>query len=798
MLSLFARLSRSATVLITAAFLLLAMGLGLLAVLQLRDTWAGLQHAWRVQALVTSDRALYQAANALRSNRGMAQAALLAEDSPLPNVDRFIADSNARLKAVFEDVTPDLAQGVGQQLAAIRAAADRMDGLRGTLTAMAAQPRSQRRLEETQAWYGANGDVVTALSALSGRVAGEARIADPVVGEFVIARQESWAARVALGDECALVRPLFGGTAPLTPDQRTRIAAMRGAANADMAMLDELMRRAGTPAALVTARQDAAKIVQQAWKQRDAGYATLGTPQQVPGEVWEKTCQASFAPVLKIGDAALDGMAAYAAAIGDAARTRLWISIFVLLAVVLTVAGGLLLIRGRIVTPVGRLTTAIRRLAARDFATKVAMLPHQDEFGAMASVLEELRQSAETAGWLAEEQAAARASREQQRVAMERYSQEFGSSITHIMMSLTGSAETMRHASEAMADAAKAVNTEARDTANGAAKSSQDLTAVAAAVEQLSATVAEISRQVMASGEVSRQAVQRAQASHGTMQSLSEATARIGDVVRLISTIAGQTNLLALNATIEAARAGEAGKGFAVVAGEVKALATQTARATADIGSQIETVRDATQDALTAMGEISDIIGRIDAVSVAISAAVEQQTVTTRDIAASVQGVSGATSQTARSMQRVVDVADQAGRTSGDVLSGAADISRDADRLRGEIDQFVQTIRAQTSERRHDKRVPGGGVRVTLRAPGGRDAGAVLRDLSRGGASLACENPLPVGAAIELDLPQAGGTVTGQVIRSAGQDAAIMFASDPTNIARVDRALDALAAPAAA
>ena len=798
MLSLFAWLSRSTTVLITAVFLLLAMGLSLLSVVQLHDALSGVQHARRVQALVDSDRALYQAANALRSNRGMVQAALLAEDAPGATIARFMADSDARVQAVYREVTPDLAPDIDQQLAAIRTQANRVGSLSAALSAIATKPRSQRRIEETQAWYSANGDVVTALSTLSGRIAGEARIADPVVGEFVVARQESWSARVALGDECALVRPLFGGTAPLRPDQRERIAGMRGATNAFMAMLDELMRRAGTPAMLVQARQAAVQAVRTAWTQRDAGYASLGTPQQPSGEVWEKTCQATFAPVLRIGDAALDGMAAYAANVGAAARTRLHISVAVLIAVVLTVAGGLLLIRYRIVRPLGVLTVAIRRLAERDFATRVAELRHRDEFGAMATVLEELRQNSAAAEWLAEEQAATRNHLDQQRATMEQHAQDFGGSIARVMTSLSGSAEAMRHASDAMAEAARTVNTEARATADGTAKSSQDLTAVAAAIEQLTSTVAEISRQVTASGEVSRQAVQRAQASHATMQSLTEATARIGDVVHLISTIAGQTNLLALNATIEAARAGDAGKGFAVVAGEVKALATQTAKATADISAQIETVRDATREALTAMGAISDIIGRIDAVSVAISAAVEEQSTTTRDIAASVQAISVATTRTARSMQHVVDVAEQSGRTSGDVLSGAANISRDTDLLRTEIDRFVQTVRFQAGERRRDQRVAGRGTRVTLHTPDVRDIGAMLLDLSRGGAALSCERMLALGAAIEIDLPNAGGPVTAHVIRNDGQEAGIVFPDDPTTLARIDRALVALAPMVAA
>jgi len=793
----FARLSRSAIVLVTGVFLLLAIGISALATRELRDAWTALRHASRTTALAASDRALYQAANAIRSNRGNAQAALLAEDEPRATIDRYVADSDTRLKQVFQDVTPDLAEGIEQQLSAVRTAADKVASLGGALTAVAARPRSQRRLDETQPWYAANGDVVTVLSSLSGRIAGEARIADPVVGEFVIARQESWAARVALGDECALVRPLFGGTAPLTGEQRERIAGLRGAANAYMAGLDELMRRGGTPASLAAARKAAAAAVQDAWKQRDAGYATLGTDRQLSGAVWEKICQSSFAPVLKIGDEALDGMAAHAARIRMAALRQLESSSALLAAVILTVAGGLLLIRVRIVKPVGALTTAIRRLASRNFATPVDALHHQDEFGAMASVLEELRQSAVAAEFLAEEQATARRNRDEQRAVMERHTQAFGSSISRVMESLTGSAAGMRGASEAMAAAAKTVNVEAQGTTEGAAKSSQDLTTVAAAIEELTSTVAEIARQVAESGKVSRQAVERAQASQQTMQGLADSTARIGDVVRLITDIAGQTNLLALNATIEAARAGEAGKGFAVVAGEVKALATQTARATADIAGQIETVRGATTDAVAAMGEISAIIGRIDAVSVAISAAVEQQNATTRDIAASVQAVAGATTQTARSMEHVVEVAARAGQTSGEVLAVAANIGRDADSLRAEVDQFVTVIRTEASERRRHERVPGEHTFVMLHALG-RDARVPLRDLSRSGVSVVCDWTLPLGTAIGIDLPNTDGSTMGHVIRSDGHEIALVFQRDRETEARVDRAMAALEAVAAA
>ena len=171
------------------------------------------------------------------------------------------------------------------------------------------------------------------------------------------------------------------------------------------------------------------------------------------------------------------------------------------------------------------------------------------------------------------------------------------------------------------------------------------------------------------------QAAQRAEASQAIIRGLADSTARIGDVVRLIDSIAGQTNLLALNATIEAARAGDAGKGFAVVAGEVKALAAQTAKATAEIGAQIETVRGATEHSVVAMNEIGSIIGRMGEVSTAISAAVEEQSATTREIASAIQEVAGSTAQAAQAMGHVVQVADQAGDASRNILAEANEIS---------------------------------------------------------------------------------------------------------------------------
>ena len=165
-------------------------------------------------------------------------------------------------------------------------------------------------------------------------------------------------------------------------------------------------------------------------------------------------------------------------------------------------------------------------------------------------------------------------------------------------------------------------------------------------------------------------------------------------MVELINTIAGQTNLLALNATIEAARAGEAGRGFAVVASEVKALAEQTAKATGEIGQQIDGIQAATQDSVSAIKEISDTIGKMSEIASTIASAVEEQGAATQEISRNVQQAAQGTQQVSSNIADVQHGASETGSASSQVLSAAQSLSRDSNRLRHEVGKFLDGVRA--------------------------------------------------------------------------------------------------------
>ena len=200
--------------------------------------------------------------------------------------------------------------------------------------------------------------------------------------------------------------------------------------------------------------------------------------------------------------------------------------------------------------------------------------------------------------------------------------------------------------------------------------------------------------QVTQTSTAAESAVEATRRTRASVQALARSADGIGQVVSLISTIAGQTNLLALNATIEAARAGEAGRGFAVVATEVKDLATQTAKATEEIAGQIAAMRTATHDAVAAIEEIGGTIEQVHGIALGVAAAVEEQQLATQEIARSVSEAASGTRAVTDTMALVLGAARETGASAAEVLDAAADIARRSNGLGGEVAGFVTQVRA--------------------------------------------------------------------------------------------------------
>jgi methyl-accepting chemotaxis protein len=234
----------------------------------------------------------------------------------------------------------------------------------------------------------------------------------------------------------------------------------------------------------------------------------------------------------------------------------------------------------------------------------------------------------------------------------------------------------------------------ATNVAAAAEEASVNVQTVAAAAEELASSITEISRQVAQSANVANKAREEAKRTDGVVRALAEGAQKIGEVVGLISNIAGQTNLLALNATIEAARAGDAGKGFAVVASEVKSLANQTAKATEDIAHQITQIQTATNDAVESIRGIGTTIGEISDIAASIAVAVEQQGSATQEIARNVQQTAAGTQEVSSNIVGVSKGANDTGVAANNVLEAAGALSRQAEQLRSEVGGFIDQVKA--------------------------------------------------------------------------------------------------------
>lgn len=268
----------------------------------------------------------------------------------------------------------------------------------------------------------------------------------------------------------------------------------------------------------------------------------------------------------------------------------------------------------------------------------------------------------------------------------------FGARLDQIASELTRATGDLESDAERMSASAEETSQQSASVMQASDQASSNVQTVAAAAEQLSSSINEIARQVNRSKEATGRAVSEVGRADLQIRNLASAVIRIDDVVKLISAIAEQTNLLALNATIEAARAGEVGRGFAVVASEVKALASQTAKATDEIGSKVSEMQESSAISVGAVETISRTISEINEVTTAIAAAIEQQSAATGAISHNVQQASAGTSEVAANVSGIRQAATDTGHVATRVNSASERLQSEVEVLRREVTAFLQRL----------------------------------------------------------------------------------------------------------
>ncbi len=349
----------------------------------------------------------------------------------------------------------------------------------------------------------------------------------------------------------------------------------------------------------------------------------------------------------------------------------------------------------RITAPILSLTNVTRSLAAGELSVTIPGVDRRDEIGTMASAVLVFKDNMiETERLRAEQEDIKLQATAGQKAALHRMADKFESEIGRLVETLSAGSTELQATAQSMTGTANQSHLQATAVASAAEEASTGLQTVASATEELAASIGEINRQVAQSSKITDKAVNDAKRTDAIVRALAEGAEKIGAVVGLITNIASQTNLLALNATIEAARAGDAGKGFAVVASEVKSLAKQTGKATEEIGAQITQIQAATREAVEAIRGITTTIEEVSAIATTIASAVEEQGAATAEIARNVQQTSHAAREVTVSISGVSQAASETGAAAGHVLTAASDLSKQAERLSGEVDTFMAGVRA--------------------------------------------------------------------------------------------------------
>lgn len=344
--------------------------------------------------------------------------------------------------------------------------------------------------------------------------------------------------------------------------------------------------------------------------------------------------------------------------------------------------------------PLGQVVNALNRLAEGDTSVEVNV-KSKDEIGQVADAFVTFKEKTVELKRLEEQRAEEEARQEEEkRRQMLQLAESFESTVGGVVDTVSAAATELQATAQTMSSTAEQTNAQSTSVASASEEASANVQTVATASEELSASIAEIARQIAETNKVSQQAVEDADRASQSVNGLAEAAQKIGAVVSLIQDIAEQTNLLALNATIEAARAGEAGKGFAVVAGEVKSLATQTAKATQEIALQVEGMQNATGGTVGVIEGIVTVINQISQNAHGIAAAVEQQNAATGEISRNVQQAAAGTQEVASNIVGVRQAAEQTGAAASEVLESAGQLSRQSELLRGEVGKFISGLRA--------------------------------------------------------------------------------------------------------
>jgi methyl-accepting chemotaxis protein len=708
-------------------FLFLLFGLcsavmGMQSGIALVTAWRQMRADAEIGVIAVANRDLFDGLQFALTERGPIWIAPDAEAPAEPAILAQVAVYRAKSTPAVEALLATCSRidcGAADAADKLKRAWDAFVAMRAKTDPMVKVPLSQRPPGMGKIWFDSNIALINELEKISAALSGRIRMADPVIAELIGIKEAAWLVRAAGGSERTHVqRMVVSKTLPA--DARLAMTGLRGQADAAWKTVAGLAARPGLAPSVVAAVEKARANFFDAYAKTRARVEKAvsdGQPSPLTNLEVMNAANSALEDVVAVCTTALGEIIRHADRQTAAARLHLAANAAGLALALLIGAVGFLFAWRRIATPIAVMSQTMLAMADGHLDIEVPYRARGDEVGVMAGATATLRDNlvrmremeveqkemeaqAIAERRAADERSAAEKTAADARVAAERKTAmhalagQFEAAVGGIIAMVTTTSTQLEAAAGTLSKTAELTQQLSGTVAAASEEASTNVQAAAASTEEMTSSVNEISRQVQESNRIAREAVEQAGKTDARINELSRAASRIGDVVKLITSVAEQTNLLALNATIEAARAGAAGKGFAVVASEVKALAGQTAKATEEISAQIAGMQTATRESVSAINEISTTIGRISEIAGVIAAAVEEQGAASGEIARNVQQAARGTTEVASNIVDVNRGASETGAASNQVLSSARSLSGESNRLKTEVDRFLATVRA--------------------------------------------------------------------------------------------------------
>jgi methyl-accepting chemotaxis protein len=757
--------------------------------------------ARRIAATANATRFLFDAFQALRVERGLMLVVLGSEAPVDSRTETLVSAQRSAGEASLTEAMQRMHQlalaGLEERLQTLQTRHAAFAAMRPALEAAMHQPKAARDPKLAGPLWQVTEAMNDTMTDINAELVHSIQRLDATVDQLLAMKQAAWqvrlsASNLALRNQTALAAGRTWTRAELEMNQRDI-----GQVTFAWSIVSDVASRPDSPPLLAAAYRRALPWLSGPEAEETAramDVVTEGRPASSIAPDFRDRQVGGLNLMANVANAAMADAINHADAQEHQALIRVEASVLVLLLSLALFVVGMLKVQGRVSTPLLRLAEAMHRLANGAMDTVIPPSSANDEIGRMTAAVQVFKDNMIAARMLKDAEEKGRAAKDFRQGAMDRHTRDFGTAASGVMAGLVRSAEQMTRMAQDMADMTHSSRETTARTAAGAVECANSLAGVAASAEMMAATITDLSRNVERSTQAVSQAVTRAEETDAKVVDMAEAAGRVSKILQVISSIAAQTNLLALNATIEAARAGEAGRGFAVVAGEVKALAAQTARATKEIGHEIESITHATQEAVNAVRAVVTTIGEVATVAISINDAIEAQGVSIREIAGSVTQIAATTGESSQAMESVSELSEKAEAASREVLVSAAQVGEVSGVLRSELDHFLLAVeRAGEANRRAYERIAGNGTVARLSRSGEPPREAEIIDISMGGLALRADLNASPGTEMSVLLPGCTEPVMARVVSQVPGRLSLLLNQNPSMLPILDVALTYIA-----